>query len=289
MKKVKLNKIIAICILLSMFLLVCCDSTKNIENADTKNNNYIESSVVNETYGKDQELLDKIVENGEITIGMDCSLEPFSYYEDENNDLVGYDVEVGKEIAKKLGINANFIECNSKDLFSRLSNENYDIIMNGIFVNDEIKKDFDYTNPYAYATISIIVNDDNDDISKFDDLKNKKVSIINGSIYEDIAKKYGAKVIMANDLYQSIDKLLQNEVDSTINSTYTFNAYKKTHIDENIKSIVASDNKYAIVILIRKGNKSLLDKLNNILDDLDKDGTLKKLSEKYFDTNADLT
>ena len=278
------NKFLSMCLLSLLVLLMCCNNNSNVKNIESVETNTTDNndSDVLETYGDEQELLDKIIENGEIMIGMECSLEPFSYYDDIDNELVGYDVEIGNEIAKKLGVNANFVECHYSELLDGLNNGIFDIVIDGIYITDEIKKDFDFTNPYAYTTTSIIVNDVNDGIKDFDDLNGKKVSCINKSVYEDIAKKYGASVVKVDDLYQSIDTLLQNKVVATINSTNVYKAYKESHKGENIKIAAELKNKNAIAMPIRKGNKSLLDKINSILDDMRKDGTLKSLSEKYF-------
>ena len=289
-----IKKILCFTLLISMLLLISCSSknssnsaTNNLSNSENSQN--ISSSLTNddesfarETYGYEQELLDKIIENGEITIAMEGTWSPWTYHEDENNVLVGYDVEIGEEIAKRLGVNANFVEGEWDGLLAGLSADRYDIMINGVDITDERKEAYDFTKPYAYIKTAIIVNEDNDSIKSFEDLKGKKTANTITSTYAEIAEKYGASVSGVDDLYQTIDLLLQNRIDATLNSEVTFYDYKNTHPGEDIKIAALSKNANEIGIPIRKGNKSLLDKLNSILDDMREDGTLAKLSNKYF-------
>ena len=108
--------------------------------------------------------LKKIQDAGVINIGLEGDWQPFSYH-DENDDLVGYDVEVAKGVAEKLGVEAKITEAPWDGLLTGLSTGVYDIVVNGVDVTEEREKTFDFSDPYAYDHIDLVTLKDNTDIT----------------------------------------------------------------------------------------------------------------------------
>ena len=217
------------------------------------------------------DLLAQIKERGNIVVAMEGTWAPWTYH-DDNNDLVGYDVEV------------EFVEGEWDGLLAGLDAGRYDIMVNGVGVTDERAEKYNFSTPYAYNKTAVIVRGDYDEISSMEDLNGKKTANTISSTYAAQAEAYGATVTPVDDLNQTIELLLSNRIDATLNAEVVFNDYKKEHPDSNIKIATYSDQVEEIAIPIRKGDDTvtLLEAVNDALDEMAKDGTLTELSEKYF-------
>lgn len=229
------------------------------------------------------DLLAQIKERGSIIVAMEGTWAPWTYH-DENNDLVGYDVEVAQNIAEKLGVEVEFVEGEWDGLLAGLESGRYGIMVNGVGVTEERAEKYNFSTPYAYNKTAVIVRGDYDEISSMEDLNGKKTANTISSTYAAQAEAYGATVTAVDDLNQTIELLLSNRIDATLNAEVVFNDYKKEHPEANVKIAAYSDEVEEIAIPIRKGDDTvtLLDAVNEALDEMAKDGTLTELSEKYF-------
>ena len=229
------------------------------------------------------DLLAQIKERGSIIVAMEGTWAPWTYH-DEDDNLVGYDVEVAQNIAEKLGVEVEFIEGAWDGLLAGLDAGRYDIMVNGVGVTEERAEKYNFSTPYAYNKTAVIVRGDYDEISSMEDLKGKKTANTITSTYASQAEAYGATVTGVDDLNQTIELLLSKRIDATLNAEVVFNDYKKEHPEADVKIATYSDQVEEIAIPIRKGDDTvtLLEAVNDALDEMAKDGTLTELSEKYF-------
>lgn len=229
------------------------------------------------------DLLAQIKERGSIIVAMEGTWAPWTYH-DEDDNLVGYDVEVAQNIAEKLGVEVEFIEGAWDGLLAGLDAGRYDIMVNGVGVTDERAEKYNFSTPYAYNKTAVIVRGDYDEISSMEDLKGKKTANTISSTYAAQAEAYGATVTGVDDLNQTIELLLSKRIDATLNAEVVFNDYKKEHPEADVKIATYSDQVEEIAIPIRKSDDTvtLLEAVNDALDEMAKDGTLTELSEKYF-------
>ncbi len=230
--------------------------------------------------------LEAIKKAGKIVIAMEGQWAPWTYH-DETEKLVGYDTEVGQAIAKKLGVEAEFVEGEWDGLFTGMDSGKYDIIINGVDITDERKAKYDFSTPYAYDRTVLIVKEDNTSITKFEDLKGKKTANSLGSVYADMAADFGAEVQNVDTLAQTIDMLLAGRIDATLNAETSYIDYKKEKPEAAIKVVSKTESANEIAIPMRKGNETaaLREAINKAIEELRADGTLKALSEKYFGTD----
>ena len=227
--------------------------------------------------------LAKIQESGKIVFAMEGQWAPWTYH-DESGELVGFDTEVGKAIADKLGVDAEFIEGEWDGLFTGLDGGRYDAIINGVEITEERKEKYDFTKPYAYIRTALVVAADNNDITTFEDLNGKKTSNSLGSTYADMAADLGADVQNVDTLSETIDMVLSGRVDATLNAEVSFYDYLGEHPDAAIKVVALSDDASEVSIPLRKGDdsKSLREAIDKAIEELSADGTLTELSNKYF-------
>lgn len=232
------------------------------------------------------DLLDQIREKGSITIAMEGTWAPWTYH-DEDDVLVGYDVEVGQKIAEYLGVTPNFIEGEWDGLLAGLEVGRYDIMINGVDITPERELKYNFSTPYAYNRTAVIVRGDDDRIQAMEDLKDKHTANTISSTYAEVAEKYGARVTGVDDLNQTIELLRSGRIDATLNAEVTYYDYMNAHPESNLKIAVLDSEETSVGIPIRKGEDtaSLLEAVNEALAQMAESGELTELSIKYFGTD----
>ena len=231
--------------------------------------------------GEDQ--LAAIKAKGEIVVATEGAWAPWTYH-DEQGNLVGFDVEVAKAIADKLGVTATFAETEWDGIFAGLDAGRYDIAANGVEVTDERAEKYNFTTPYGYIRTALIVRGDNDDITSFEDLAGKHTANSIASTYMTLAESYGATAVGVDTLDQTIQMVLSGRADATLNAEVSFYDYMAVHPDANIKVVALTDDASRVSIPVRKDEKSasLLEAINQSIAELDEEGELSRISEKYF-------
>lgn len=230
-----------------------------------------------------KDLLALIKEKGEITIATEGTWAPWTYH-DESDKLVGFDVEIGQKIAEKLGVKAKFVEVEWDGIFAGIDSERYDITINGVEITEERSKKYNFSDPYAYVKTAIIVKGDRSDINSFEDLKGKKTANTLSSTYALLAESYGAITTGVDDINQTIELLLSDRIDATLNSEVSYYDYIKVHPESNLKIAALTEEASLVAIPVRKGtqNDALVTELNKAIKELNAEGELSKISLKYF-------
>ena len=221
--------------------------------------------------------------NGKLVVALEGAWQPWSYH-DESDTLVGYDVEVSRAIAEKLGVEPEYVESDWDSLFAGLDAGRFDIVCNGVEVTDERAKTYNFTTPYGYIHTALAVRKDNEDIKSFEDLKGKTTANSLASTYMELAESYGAIVQGIDTLEETIQLLTAGRIDATLNADVSFYDYLNVHPDADFKLVAQTEDASHVAIPVRKGDDSasLLEAINTAIDELRADGTLKALGEKYF-------
>ena len=227
--------------------------------------------------------LTQIQEKGELVIALEGNWAPWSYH-DDSDALVGYDVEVGKAIAEKLGVKATFVEGEWDGLLAGVEAGRYDMVINGVDITDSRKETYDFSTPYAYIRTALVVKSDNDTITSFEDLKGKTTANSIGSTYMELAEQYGATCSGVDTLDETIQMVLQGRADATLNADVSFYDYLNQHPDAAIKIVAEADDANEVAIPMQKGDASaaLRQAVDKAIEELRSEGTLGELSNKYF-------
>ncbi|CAM4462325.1 amino acid ABC transporter substrate-binding protein [Paenibacillus typhae] len=228
-----------------------------------------------------QNSLETIKASGKLRIGTEGTYSPFTYHAADGT-LTGFDVDIAREIAKRIGVEAEFIETQWDGIFAGMDAKRFDAIFNEVSITDERKVKYDFSEPYVMSKAVLIVSGKNTDIKSFADLKGKKSGQSLTSNLSDIARQNGAEIVAVEGFNQAIDLLVSGRIDATVNDGLSFLDLKKQKPDVKIKQVdeIAEGSQSAAVFL--KGNEELVEAVNGALADMKQDGTYLAISEKYF-------
>ena len=228
------------------------------------------------------DLLAQIQQRGEIVFGTEGTWSPWTYH-DENDQLVGFDIEVAQKVAEKLGVKATFVEGEWDGLLAGVDGGRYDSMANGVEITEERAQKYDFSDPYCYIRTAIIVKSDDDSINSFEDLNGKTTANTISSTYATLAESYGATVQGIDTLEETIQLLTAGRIDATLNANVSFYDYLNVHPDADFKLVAQTEDASHVAIpIVKSEDSSFLDALNSAIDELRADGTLKELGEKYF-------
>lgn len=232
--------------------------------------------------------LARIKARGEIVVATEGTWSPWTFH-DEADKLVGFDVEVARAIAEKLGVAATFAETEWDGIFAGLDSGRYDITCNGVEITDERAEKYDFSDPYGYIHTALIVRTDTTDIADFADLNGKTTANSLGSTYAMQAERYGANVQTIDTLEETLQLVEHDRVDATLNADVSFFDYMRVHPQKPFKIVAISDEAAQVAIPLRKGEDTatLREAINAALAELAADGTLSAISQRYF--KADIT
>jgi L-cystine transport system substrate-binding protein len=227
------------------------------------------------------ENLDAIKAAGVFKIGTEGTYSPFTYH-DESGKLVGFDVEIGEEIAKRLGVKAEFLEGKWDGLIAGLDANRYDAVINQVGITEERKAKYDFSDPYIASKAALIVREDNADIKGFADLSGKKAAQSLTSNYGKMAEEAGAELIGTDGFDQSIALVVQGRADATINDSLSFLDFKKKQPNAPVKIAATEDEAAYSGVIVRKGDPELVAAINEALKAMKADGAYQRIADKYF-------
>jgi cystine transport system substrate-binding protein len=237
-----------------------------------------------ETLGEipETDLLHEILERGYLIVGTEGTYAPNTYH-NEDDELVGFDVEVAALVAKYLGVDIKYMETEWASIFAALDAGQIDLIVNEVGYTEERAEKYDFSEPYAFVKAAILTRADDDSISSFDDLEGKTVANESTSLWGERALSYGANLDPVNAMAQSISEVLFERADATLNAETAFADYMSKHPDENVKIAALSEDAVSIsYIPMVKGNEKLTEAVNAALECARESGELSEVSEKYF-------
>jgi cystine transport system substrate-binding protein len=231
--------------------------------------------------GKAQNLLEQVKAEGKLKIGTEGTYAPFTFH-DQSGKLTGFDVEVVTEIAKRIGVEPVFMETQWDAMFAGLDAKRFDVIANQVGIRPDRQEKYDFSNPYTVSTAVLVTHKDNTTVKGFEDIKGLKAAQTLTSNLTDIAKSYGAEIVAVEGFNQAMDLLASKRVDITINDGLSVLDFLKQKPDAPVKIVAKHPDAAKNGFMFRKGSTELVEAFNKALDDMMKDGTYQKISEKWF-------
>lgn len=240
--------------------------------------------------------LQRVLDAGKISFGAEGNWIPYVYNEDGTGELTGFEVEIAKEIASRLGVEADFNISNNWDpVMAGLDAGRYDCVICGVNPKPERQEKYAVTISYAENPFCLVVNGDDTEITSFEDLAGKLCANSPSSTAGQIAQSYGAETADA-DLTGAMDMLNTGRVAGHVNNVAAVDEYMKERPDVNVKIAAifqpAEGEEYMIESagMLRKEDQELCDKISEIIQGMIDDGFCYDLTVKYFgETVADST
>lgn len=220
----------------------------------------------------------------DFTYAMSGLYKPFNFK--ENGNLTGFDVEIGQALAEKMGMNPVPVTNPFETIIQGLLAKKYDTVIGSLTVTPEREKTVAFTKPYYRSGAQIFVAEENTSIKSAEDLKGKKIGVQKGSSYEQQALKLTDKdkiTTYDSDITALLD-LPTGRLDAVITDQMVGFRFIKEGAGK-IKDVGEPLSKDDQAIAVRKEDKELLEKLNKALDEIVKDGTYDKISQKWFGRN----
>lgn len=226
--------------------------------------------------------LQRVKDAGKIAIGIDDSYPPMEF-RDEKNNLLGFDIDLGEELGKKLGVKVEYIPTDWNGILLSLKSSKFDIILSSLSITEERKKEIDFAGPYIEGGQIIAINKPNNAIKSSSDLKGKVIGAQLGATGEQAAVKIeGTKEVKKYDkITEAFHDLQIGRIDAVIVDGQVGGYYNKKDGDV-FKILDEKLTKEPEGIGLKKEDKELKDALQKALEELKADGTLSKLSVKWF-------
>src|SRR5690606_10854414 len=234
-----------------------------------------------------QSTLERVKQTGVLRVGLEGTYPPFNFV-DENNRMAGFDVDISNEIARRLGVRAEFVGTLWASLISGLQTDMFDVIIAQMTITEERKQSVDFTNPHV-ITGAVLVSRANDNrFSKLEDIAGHRVGVGIGTTFEEVARSVpGADVRTYDSFQEYAQELLTGRLDVIINDQLSVAyAIKEQGLPLKITSDIVNED--VIGIAVKKGNEDFVELLNQILADMIADGTYREIFQKWFDAEPAL-
>ncbi|MGW5441084.1 amino acid ABC transporter substrate-binding protein [Nocardia asteroides] len=219
-----------------------------------------------------------------LKVGTEGTYAPFSYQ--DNGELTGYDVEVARAVGEKLGKRVEFVQTLWDSIFAGLESKRFDLVANQVTVNPERAAKYALSQPYTVSEGVIVTKADNTTITSLADLNGKTTAQSATSNWGKVAAGAGAKVEAVEGFVQAVQLLKVGRVDATVNDTLAVGEYTKKTGDTGIKIAAETGETSEQALAARKDDAALIAGIDSALEQLRADGTLARLSEKYFGTDV---
>jgi cystine transport system substrate-binding protein len=229
------------------------------------------------------DLLDTVKDRGTLIVGLEGTYPPFNFVDTKTRQLDGFDVDVAKLVARKLGVKVQFVKTEWSAILAGLGSGKFDIIVNQVGVTPERKKTFDFSVPYVASSPQLILRkNDTAQYKSFADLKGHKLGVSQGSNYEALAKAQKGVVVQSYPgAPEYLSDLVNKRVDAALNDQLMTAYLVKTSNIPIKGGAVVGDPKFN-AIPFRKGNPKFEAAVNKALTDSFNDGEFAKISKKWF-------
>jgi cystine transport system substrate-binding protein len=245
------------------------------------------AGMVSNTFA-DEGLLKKVKDRGTLIVGLEGTYPPFSF-QGEDGKLTGFEVEFADALAQHMGVKAKLQPTKWDGMLASLESKRIDVVINQVTISPERAKKYDFSTPYTVSGIQALTKKGQEGtITKPEDLKGKKVGVGLGSNYEQWLREnvQGVDIRTYDDDPTKYQDLRVGRINAIlVDRLAALDLVKKT--GDTLAVAGAPFSRLESGVAIRKDNPELLAAINTAIAEMQKDGSLAKISEKWF--GADVT
>ena len=246
------------------------------------------AGVTTNAFAAEENLLTKVKERGSLLVGLEGTYPPFSF-QDENGKLTGFEVEFAQALAAHLGVKASLKPTKWDGMLASLDSKRIDVAINQVTISADRQKKYDFSTPYTISGIQALTKKANAaSITKPADLSGKKVGVGLGSNYEQWLRENvkGVDIRTYDDDPTKYQDLRVGRIDAIlVDRLAALDLVKKTNNTLAVAGPAFSRQESGVAL--RKGNVQLQQAINKAIGEMQQDGSLSKISEKWF--GADVT
>ena len=279
MKKLNLKAIAAAMAAVLTLGVAGCSSQSTSSTATSDNSSAVSA---------EDQSLKKVKDAGKLILGLDATFKPMGYT-DENNEIVGFDIDVAEEVCKRLGVELVKQPINWDTLTTDLNVGKCDCVWNGLSINEERQEKMNLSEPYMKNAMVFVVKGDST-VEKMADLKGKKISVQNGSSAQTILESCEIKDdITISPIATNVEALQQLEL-GVVDAVFLDEVvadYEIKNSGKNYKKLAEGLEEEEYAIAFRKDDQALRDAVQQTLSEMKADGKLAEISTKWF--GSDIT
>jgi len=217
-----------------------------------------------------------------IKVASDAAYPPFEMVDEATKELIGFDIDLFNAIAKKAGIEVEFVNIGFDPLLAGMAQCQYDAAISAITITDERKQNMTFSDPYFQAGQAITVSTKNDTIKTEADLKGKTIGTQLGTTGDILAKKIEGATVKA---YDSVDLAFQDLLNGQVEAVVADNVPSEGFVGKNADKIkvvggLLTSEDYGISVC--KKNPDLLAKINKALAEVKAEGVIDQLNTKWI-------
>ncbi len=222
-----------------------------------------------------------------VRVGTEGTYPPFTYVDPRTDQLTGYDIDVMRAVAKEAGWDLRFVQAPFDSLFPALDSQRIDVIANQVTINPERKARYLFTRPYTFSHGVIVTASGTKDITTLADLEGRKTAQSETSNWAQVARDAGADVQSVEGFAPAVELLVQGRVDAIVNDNIAVLDYLASTGSKDIRIAGdAGDEVSKQALVFRRSDPALRDQADKAIATLQKDGTIAKISKRYFDADV---
>jgi ABC-type amino acid transport substrate-binding protein len=220
-------------------------------------------------------------EKGKIVIGTSADYPPYEFHKSINgkDTIVGFDIEVAKEVAKDLGVELEIKDMKFDGLLAALDTGNVDFVAAGMTPTEDRKKNVDFSKVYYTAVQCVVIRaEDEGTIKSLGDLKSKKIGVQKGAVQEQLAKEQltSSEIKPLGKVSDLMLSLNTKKVDAVIVELPVAKAYVQQNSALALSKIQLKTEEEGSAIAVKKGNSDLVNSINTTVGRLIKDKAIDK-------------
>jgi len=259
--------------------------TPSETDASSETDTTLETDASSET----DDSLQRVLDAGELTVVGSGGYPPFNYI-DDNGDVIGFDVDVGAEIAERLGVELNYVTGEWSGLIEGLRAGRYDAILGSMAITEERLQTVNFSIPYYYSGAQLIVRSDSG-ITDPSEMEGKTIAVATGTNYVQDAEGLGAEISLYDDDNLTMLELICGRVDGVITDRLVALEAMEGLEGEGGEELELCGEILRLEemgIAFKQADEALLEAVDEILQEMHDDGTLTSISEKWHN-GADIT
>ena len=235
--------------------------------------------------GAHAELLDAVTQRGTLRVAVEGTYPPFNFK--EKGQLAGFEVELAKALAGKMGVKAEFSTSEWSAMLAGLQADKYDVVINQVGITDKRKEVFDFSEPYTVSSPQLIVRkNEKREFNSLADLKGKKLGLGQGTNFGDLARAVGGIDVRT---YPGSPEYLQDlalgRIDAALNDSLLIPyIVKQTKLPLKAGAPVGDVERSGIPFA--KGNPKFKAAIDKALADMKADGSFVTISTKWFERDV---